>query len=362
MKKLNITFVFVILFGLLPSGKIKAQFLKQIMNSVKQTTQNRANNKADQVTNKVLDKVDNATQTKSANGTNTPNGTNTANSSSQDSLSSDPAMNKVLGAFANAAANNPNDTSASDLTMKALGNLVGGGGVSAADSAAAIKSFTTANGGAGFYYETTNTVVTEKGTTKSVNKTWFTTSGEGRVEMNLAAMMGVGGARPMIGISRVSKPNYSMILDDEDKTYSLNVVDTSLINSGSKYIVTKIGNEIVGGYPCIHSKLTSSGRNEMDMDIWTCKSVAGYSLLEKMMASSKSMVTPEMFNALKQAGADGYFVKIEIKNKSISSEMLLTKVEQKNLPASLFAIPAGYTESKYNGVIGNMMKASQSQK
>ena len=90
----------------------------------------------------------------------------------------------------------------------------------------------------------------------------------------------------------------------------------------------------------------------MDMDIWTCKSVPGYSLMEKMMITSKSMVTPDMFNALKQAGADGYFVKIEIKNKDVSSEMLLTKVEQKNLAASLFAIPAGYTESKYNGVIG----------
>ena len=74
------------------------------------------------------------------------------------------------------------------------------------------------------------------------------------------------------------------------------------------------------------------------------------------------MITPDMFNALKRAGADGYFVKIEIKDKDISSEMLLTKVEQKNLAASLFAIPAGYTESKYNGVIGNMMKNAQNQK
>ena len=203
----------------------------------------------------------------------------------------------------------------------------------------------------------------KKGTAKSVNKTWFTTSGEGRVEMNLAAMMGVNGARPMsVGISRISKPNYSMILDDEDKTYSLNIIDTSLINSGNKYTVTKIGNETIGGYPCVHTRLTSSGRNKMDMDIWTCMSVPGYSLMEKMMTSSKSMVTPDMFKALKQAGADGYFVKIEIKGKNISSEMLLTKVEQKNLAASLFAIPAGYTESKYNGVIGNMTKNAQNQK
>src|ERR1700722_5796006 len=36
----------------------QAQFLKQLLNNVKQTAQNRANGKADQATNKSLDKVD----------------------------------------------------------------------------------------------------------------------------------------------------------------------------------------------------------------------------------------------------------------------------------------------------------------
>lgn len=351
MKKLPVYItIFSCFFFSLYSSSLHAQLLKRILNTVKSTAENRANDKAAQSTNEVLDKADNATKTKSAT-------TSTSTREQGDTSST----NKVFGAFAKAAQQNPNDTSSADLTMKALGILASGGGVSSADSAATIQSFTTANGGTGFYYETTNTVVTEKGTAKSVNKTWFTTSGEGRVEMNLAAMMGVNGAKPMVGISRISKPNYSMILDDEDKTYSLNIIDTALINSGNKYTVTKIGSETVGGFPCVHAKLTSSGRNKMDMDIWTSMSVPGYSLMEKMMTTSKSMVTPEMFNALKQAGADGYFVKIEIKNKNISSETLLTKVEQKNLPASLFAIPAGYAESGY-GVMGNLMKAAQNHK
>ncbi len=241
--------------------------------------------------------------------------------------------------------------------------LVGGGGVSAADSAAAIKSFMSSNGGSGFYYETTNTVITEKGTAKSINKTWFTSSGEGRTEMNLAAMMGVSGGTPIIGISHADQPKYSVILDDEDKTYSLNIIDPSVVNSGhDKYTATKIGEENVGGYPCIHTKLTSGGRYKSDMDVWTCKNVPGYFIMEKMMANSKSFTTPDLLSALKQAGADGYFVKIKVKSKNVSSEMLLTKVEQKNLPASLFAIPAGYTKSENNGVTGNLMKNAQNQK
>jgi hypothetical protein len=40
----------------------KAQFFKDILNNVKQTVQNRANGKANQSTNAVLNKVDSATK------------------------------------------------------------------------------------------------------------------------------------------------------------------------------------------------------------------------------------------------------------------------------------------------------------
>src|SRR5579862_191617 len=102
------------------------------------------------------------------------------------------SRNKVLGAFAKAARDNPNDTSSADLTMKALGNLTGGGGVSAADSANAIKNFKTAKGGSGYRYETTIVVTTkERGAVSSKSKTYFTVNGEGRSEINMAAMMGI---------------------------------------------------------------------------------------------------------------------------------------------------------------------------
>ncbi|MEP7252951.1 MAG: DUF4412 domain-containing protein [Ginsengibacter sp.] len=336
------------LFFSLYSNSLQAQFLKKIINTVKNTANNRANDQAAQSTNKAIDKAANTTKTKTNN--------------SSDEAGDSSSTNEVLGAFAKAAQDNPNDTSAADLTMKGLGNLIGGGGVSSEDSAAAIKSFMSSSGGSGYYYETTNTVTTERGTAKSINKFWFTKSGEGRVEMNLAGMMGMSGGSPMIGISRADKPGYSAILDDGDKTYSLSIVNMAFVNKhDGKYKVTKIGNETVNGYPCVHAKLTSSGRNKMDMDIWTCKSVPGYAQMEEVMTNSKSVASPGMLNALKQAGADGYFVKMVIKNKDISSETILTKVEQKNLPASLFTIPSGYSQSSY-GVMGNLLKNAQKQK
>lgn len=334
MKNSTIYALTFFLFSLICTKPLQAQILKNILNTVKSTAESRANDKAANATNSAIDKI----------------------------LTKKDSSNKVLDAFAKATQQNPNDTSAADLTMKALGILTGGSGVSPADSAAAIKNFSTATGGAGFYYETTNTVVSKNGTVQSINKTWFTSSGEGRVEMNLAAMMGANGAAPMIGLSRLSFPGYSILLDNTNKNYFLSIIDTALLNAANtKYTVTKIGTETINGYSCVHSKLSTSGRNSSDMDIWTSKNVPGYSLLEKAMSSTKSFTTPDMLHALQQAGADGYFVKLEIKNKDISSTMLLTKVEQKSLPSSLFEIPNGYTETGNNPVIGNMFQAAQKQ-
>ncbi len=353
MKKLSV-YIGIAIGLSLSSNPTQAQFFKKILNTVKNTADNRVNDQAAQSTNKAIDKTLDATKSNS----NTSPNTNTSSFNSDNSSS-----NRVFGAFAKAAQQNPNDTSAADLTMKGLGILVGGDGVSAADSAEAIKSFMNSTGGTGFYYEDTYTAVTERGTVKSIKKTWFTASGEGRTETNLAAMMGIPGGTSIIGISHAEQPKYSILLDDQDKTYSLNIIDSSVINSGQdKYNAIKIGNETIAGYPCVHAKLTSTGRDKVDMDIWTSKNVPGYSIMEKMMASSKSMITPDMFKVLKQAGADGYFVKMAIKSKDISSEMLLTKVEPKNLSASLFVIPAGYTASKDNDVLGNLMKNAQNQK
>jgi hypothetical protein len=273
------------------------------------------------------------------------------------------SANRVLNAFAKAARDNPNDTSSADLTMKALGNLTGGGGVSAADSAAAIKKFRTASGGSGFYYETIITVTTkERGTVTSKSKSYVTNTGEGRSEMDMAAMMGIKNGSPLIGISRGGLPGYSIIIDDKSKTYSLNVIDTSLINGVNEtYNVTKIGNETVQGYNCIHSKLVMASKgmfkSSTTMEIWTSTAVPGYSNLRRMMSSQN--ITPGMIQALDHAGCGGYFVKIASGKKDYAMTMTIATAEAKTLPAALFFIPQGYAEAKGNLMFANMMQSAQ---
>lgn len=340
--------IFIFLFFLLLTNSLQAQFFKKIINTVKQTTQNRANDKASSVTNNSIDGI---VQPKSTN-----------NSSDVDTA----AIGGVLGAFAKAAKDNPNDTSMSDLLSKSLGNLAGGGGVSAADSVAAIETYKTANGGSGVYYEyTIENNTKEHG---SVNSTWkmcMTNNGEGRSEMNLAAMMGAKDGSPFVVIGKMKQPHYSIILDDKSKEYSLNVIDTALINMAhEKYTVTKLGNESVNGYNCVHAKLVSTTGSGMfkstsTEDIWTSTDVPGYDMFKK--ATLQQNITPAMIKALNDAGCGGFFVKMTSGDKQYSMTMQLTKIERQSFPASMFKIPNGYSESKANLMFGNMMQAAKKQ-
>lgn len=341
MKKVLIYLQLFITVVVCNENTVHAQFLKNIINSVKQTTQNRANSKADQATNQAIDNAGNSAKKNSNNGNTSASDVDTA------------SLTKVLGAFGQAVQENPNDTSSADLTMKALGILTGGGGVSAADSAAALKKFSTANGGSGTYYEyTIESNTKEHGSMKNISKMYLTSNGEGRSEMNLAAMMGAKNATPLIVIGRMEQPHYSVIIDNENKEYSLNVIDTSFINSvHQKYQVKKMGNETVDGFNCVHAKLvstTGSGmfKSSSTEDIWTSVDVPGYAIFKK--ATVQQNITPAMTKALNDAGCGGFFVKMTSGDKHYSMTMQLTKAEKQSFPASLFKIPSGYKETNKN--------------
>jgi hypothetical protein len=147
MRKTSFFAAFLLLLAFGRPGIVQAQFFKNLVNTVKQTAQGRANNKADQATNKSLDKVDTS-------------------------------GNSFLGAFSRSSSSNPGDTSAANMTMKALGLVVGGGGVSAADSAAAFEAFRSASGGSGMFYQYETKMTSKKDPpVDDTTCTWFTNNG-----------------------------------------------------------------------------------------------------------------------------------------------------------------------------------------
>ena len=330
-----------LLFAL--SARGQSGFMRDVLNAVKGTAQNRANNTATQGTNKAIDQVDPATQSKSH-----PVNSGGSTSSPNDTT----AIHGVLGAFAKAAAANPNDTSAADLTMKALGIMAGEKQVTAQDSANAIKAYMTATGGSGLHYEYAITMSGKKSISKDSSELYFTNGGEGRSEMRIP-MPGVRMDK-MINIGHVNQPGYTIMLYPESKTYSLNILDTSLmIKTEETYQVTWIGTETIQGYACVHLRIVTtngSGRFKYcsTMDVWASKAVPGYTLYKKM--TGLQTVKTGMIRALENAGGDGVFVKLVVSGNEYSMEQLLIKAEQKSFPASLFLIPSNYSESKNNMV------------
>ena len=331
-----------------------AQFFKSLTNNLKQTLQNRANGKSNQATNAILDKIDSATRVGGSKtgkttaagvtgtqglmgGPQTPTGAQAVDTT---------GISRVLGAFARTAQENPNDTNQADLVMKSLGRLTGGDGVSPQDSAAAIKSFMTAGGGGGVLYQTITTTTSKRGNTRDTSSLWLTGTGEGRSEMRIPIP---GAVTPkFVIIGRASQPTYSILLDAANRTYSLNIIDTALINSGiEKYQVTRVGTETVAGYPCIHTRIvqtTGSGmfKSTTTMELWTSTAVPGYAIYSRLTSFQSS--TGGLLGALNKAGAGGFLVRMTAGDgKDVSMTMQLWKAEQKNFPASLFAIPAGYS-------------------
>jgi Domain of unknown function (DUF4412) len=255
------------------------------------------------------------------------------------------------------------DTSAAALAMKTLNSMIAGKSISAADSADAIKSFRSASGGRGIVYEfITDINSKQRGTVKDTTMTYFTMSGEGRTEMNLAGMIGLNGGHKLVSLSRISSSRYSITLDESDNTYSLNVIDSSLLNAGgANYTVTKIGEETVNGYHCIHAKLvseygTSGFKTTTTHDVWTSSQVPGYAELKKMTANQR--VPVKMMRALEQAGVDGAMVKMNLQSREITMSVSLISAKEKTLPASLFIIPSGYKESQQN-MFRHMMPAKK---
>ncbi len=69
-------------------------------------------------------------------------------------------------------------------------------------------------------------------------------------------------------------------------------------------------------------------------------------------------IKPQMLQALEKNNCKGYIVNMASGDKDYTREMQLIKAENKTFPASLFKIPAGYTESNEN-MMHHIMSAAK---
>jgi Domain of unknown function (DUF4412) len=221
---------------------------------------------------------------------------------------------------------------------------------------------TSASHGSGddMYYELTTTSTGKEMSINGVTKMFVSSKGDMRSEMNMvSSFKGNKSSVPIIAIAHSNKPDESIIIDDSAKTYTMNHINSDDLDTKEKMesTVTKVGEEKILGFNCVHAKIISKKSignfySTVDtVDIWRSNDVPMQATVKDLMNQFESrtgnfMYSKEVSDQLKQMGCVGFMVKMEIRSKNVSMVMQLTKVEHRDLPASMFEIPAGYTEDK----------------
>lgn len=107
----------------------------------------------------------------------------------------------------------------------------------------------------------------------------------------------------------------------------------------------------VSGFPCRKYKVAMSmGEGEY----WVSKEVPGYAyfkgLSQKMMAAHKNNPMMQQMAALENI--DGFLIRSVMGVMGVETTSTVTRIMEKEVPASLFKVPAGYNEEKLPGYPG----------
>lgn len=155
-----------------------------------------------------------------------------------------------------------------------------------------------------------------------------------------------GGGMTMTTLLKKDHPELIYMLNDAAKTYTEMKKAEAVGSTEDKgtYTVKKIGNEMINGYKCIHA-LVTEGKNTTE--VWNTKDIPEFLKYSEAIKSDKNLASSKRDQALKDAGCDGFPVKMIRKGNQNDGDvtMELLSCEKKSYSKSDFDIPAGYTKS-----------------
>jgi hypothetical protein len=164
--------------------------------------------------------------------------------------------------------------------------------------------------------------------------------------MNMSSPKMPGGSMTMSTLKKNDDKETLYMINDKNKTYSKSKRNSAggHHEDNNTYTVKKIGNETINGYKCVHAIVTSSNTTS---EVWNTKDIPDYAKYEEAINSNERMGSSKRQQALKDAGCEGFPVKMINKGNEREGEMTmeLVKLEKKSYSKSDFEIPAGYTES-----------------
>ncbi len=157
---------------------------------------------------------------------------------------------------------------------------------------------------------------------------------------------------PMIGeitmavLTHFDDPNHMTIINERKKSYTvMDLTEMKEKNSKLDYKVTNLGKEEVFGLNCTHARVTMD--KGAKMDIWTTKEIPAFNKLMKLyFKTNKKTGGDQMWEALKEAGAVGFMVKMVMvmEKEGGSSVMQLTQMKRMTVPDAMLEVPSGYKE------------------
>jgi hypothetical protein len=219
--------------------------------------------------------------------------------------------------------------------------------------------------GADMYYEYTTTTVGKTMNMSGYMKLYISAGGGVRSEMDMSnPAVKKDNSRPIVLIASKDKPNQSISIDDAQKTYTINSIDTSGSASGAgddpfklASTVTKIGEDKIMGFNSVHARIVSTkhmgalGNMTDTIDLWNSPDVPlapffRHYMDKNMSRSWTALMTLAAADQLKQMGCTGFMLKMETGSKDAGMRMELTKIQKGDFPTSMFEIPAGYKEDK----------------
>ncbi len=172
--------------------------------------------------------------------------------------------------------------------------------------------------------------------------TLYFSGSNSRVEMTDTSIQFPNGNLPTTDIIKNGTSSVVYSLNVKDKTYTTHVSGTNLGYDNHAVSLKIIGKEKIGKYNCIHSQITQGTTIN---DYWTTKEIPDYDVYKKTSTGN----TKFMRDASEQAemvknNVDGCIIKATTLGEpggiTITTELIL--FEQKELPASLFEVPADY--------------------
>jgi Domain of unknown function (DUF4412) len=206
-------------------------------------------------------------------------------------------------------------------------------------------------------------ITTTGGNGRSIDGTSkiFVTKTAYRMEMETsfggaaAAEQGTGSSRAprhmkMTMIGKVADPDELIMVNDENKTYSIwdlkKMRGDAAAPAPQTWTVKKLGSDKVAGVSCQKALLTSSKGSEIE--VCMAKELAVSSDWFATM-TRRQRDTNEWMQALKSAGLVGFPVRYVMRRggKEALITMELTSLDKKSLSASLFEVPSGYKQTDY---------------